>query len=849
MKKTFVSVMAAVLALIMVLSFAACGTKPGETGTTGSKESTTAGSESGTGEGPTRPEVTPFEGDYTYHDAVIAMPTNWNPHTYQTETDNYPFSYITTGLYGFYFNDDVHPIEGKESFKGYVIIPEMAASDPVDVTEQIKKDHPEFKIPADVTKGYAYTIDLNKNAVWDDGTPINADTYVYSMQQLLNPDLHNYRAADYYSTTLSIAGAKAYANQGTSMYTAIGVTTTQFFANGGKVEDLYLDVAGFWGIPNPDGSDDAYYVKVTDDTKLRDPAVEEGQDGDWISAKEIYEGYLAPGAAYEEYAGESLFTFEEFADGFSYDNVGCFKSGEYQITLVFDKSLAGFNLYYALSGNWIVKKDVYEANLSKVGDTDAWTSTYCTSAETSVSYGPYKITSYQADKSMRFERNDKWFGYTDGQHIYRDPEDGRYYNMYQTTAIDTQCVPDGDTRKMMFLTGQLMSYGLQENDFTQYRNSEYCYVTPSETIFFFIFNGNMSMIQQREANGGFDKSKYDLETLTLKSFRRAMAVAYDKDAFCNTMFPDNSAAFGLIGEAYVYDPDTGARYRDTDEAKQALCDFYSVDVSKFNSLDEAVESITGYDPVKAKELFTQAFNEALEKGYITDNDKDGKSDQTIEIEYANSKTSPRIEKAIDYLNTQLAVTLAGTPFEGKIVFKLGAPVGNAWSDNIKNGVSDTVLGGWSGSALDPFNVLDCYTNPAKQYDAGWFDASKVSLTITVPVDGVETELTMSLQQWSQALNGTTITLAGKGYNFGDGMADVKTRLLILSKCETAILQTYDYLPMLQDGSMALLSKQVYYVVEEYNPVMGRGSITYLKYNYDDAAWTQYVKDQGGRLNY
>lgn len=37
MKKTFVSVMAAVLALIMVLSFAACGTKPGETGTTGSK--------------------------------------------------------------------------------------------------------------------------------------------------------------------------------------------------------------------------------------------------------------------------------------------------------------------------------------------------------------------------------------------------------------------------------------------------------------------------------------------------------------------------------------------------------------------------------------------------------------------------------------------------------------------------------------------------------------------------------------------------------------------------------------------------------------------------------------------
>ena len=55
--------------------------------------------------------------------------------------------------------------------------------------------------------------------------------------------------------------------------------------------------------------------------------------------------------------------------------------------------------------------------------------------------------------------------------------------------------------------------------------------------------------------------------------------------------------------------------------------------------------------------------------------------------------------------------------------------------------------------------------------------------------------------------------------------------------------------MLQDGSVALLSKQVYYVVEEYNPIMGRGGITYLKYNYDDKAWADYVKAEGGELKY
>ena len=76
-----------------------------------------------------------------------------------------------------------------------------------------------------------------------------------------------------------------------------------------------------------------------------------------------------------------------------------------------------------------------------------------------------------------------------------------------------------------------------------------------------------------------------------------------------------------------------------------------------------------------------------------------------------------------------------------------------------------------------------------------------------------------------------------------------TRLEILAAFEARVLQTYDYIPMLQDGGMSLLSQQVYYVVEEYNPVMGRGGIAYMKYNYSDAEWTEYVASQGGELKY
>lgn len=787
---------------------------------------------------------------YVYKDAVVSLATNWNPHTYESEVDSYPTELLRVGLYGFVFNDALHPstVEGMEKYKGYTIIPEMAADFPEDITEEVKAlENNKFGIPESATSGYAYRIKLNDKATWEDGTKINADTYIYSLKQLLRPELLNYRATDYYSGDFSIAGAENYANQGSFYwtFTALGTTVEEYLKNGGKVEDLIIDMASFWNIKSADGKN---YELVTDDRMVRDPAVEEGKPEDYVSAKYLYETYFAPGKPYAEYAAEYLGTGKkvEYPKTFDWDNVGLYKNGEYEITLVLSKSLKDFYLLYNLTSNWIVKQDLYEANLKQDPTTKAWSSTYNTSVDTTSSYGPYKLVDYKADSSMRFVRNDNWYGYTDNNHTYVDPVDNKIYDMYMTTEITTQKVKEANTRKDMFLKGQLMGYGLQSTDFETYRSSDYCYFTPSETIFFFIFNGHIKAIQQREANEGFDKAKFDLETMTLQSFRKAVAVTYDKEALCTAVNPSRSGGYGIIGNNYIYDPETGAKYRDTDYAKQALCDFYSVDVSKYASLDEAVKSITGYDPVKAKELYTQAFNEALEKGYITS--KDGKtSDQTIEITYAASEApSEFMNKLLSYLNEKMAEVTKGTPFEGKVVFKFSAPLGEEWANNIKNGMADTVLGGWGGSALNPYGLTDLYCNPSKAYDAGWFDAKKVDITIKVNGE----DLTMSMYDWSDSLNGKTVTVNGKEYNFGYGQADTDTRLLILSKIEAAIMATYDYIPMLQDASASLLSKQVYYVVEEYSPVMGRGGIAYLKYNYDETEWKAYIAEQpNGTLSY
>ena len=846
MKKT----LALLLVLAMVVAaFAGCSKKPADS-TTPSTDSTKS-----TEPSTTTPAV---DATYTYKDSVSTLCANWNPHTYQVQDDAYLTDFIRTGLYGFFYNDASHPIEGTEDYAGYVIVPEMAESDPVDVTEQVKAEHPEFNIPESATAGYAYTIDLNKNACWEDGTPITADDYIESMKRLLDPTLLNYRATDYYSGALCIAGAEAYAKGGT--------TTYEYNTYG--IDELTLGDDGQY--VDPDGKKVFIAVNVTckqldgdllgeyiegygdqyfDTSKWETIANATNEDGVAPLTEETLDALtttITGNAAWGEQDGTTLPDYLVYANDWAvtdYSTVGCYKTGDYQITLVLGKALAGFNLFYNLSSNWLVKTDLYDSCITETNGVK--TSNYNTSVETTVSYGPYKLTSFQSGKALSLEKNDKWYGYTDGKHTYVDPADGQTYDMYQTTNITCEEVAEASTRKMMFLKGELATYGLQADDFATYRQSEYNHVVPSETIFFLILNGNMSAIEEREAASDFDQNTTDLQTMTLQSFRKAMAVTFDKELFAATI----SGGYGIIGSTYVYDPETGATYRSTEQAKKVLCDFYSVDTSKFASLDDAVASITGYDPEEAKELFTEAYKEAIEAGYITDSNGDGISDQTVTIVYTLSTDSDFYTKTLDYLNEKLAEVTAGTPFEGKIMFTKSPAYGNDWSTMLKNGMSDTSLAGWTGSKFDPFGLSDLYVNPTYQYDAGWFDATTVDLTLTVPVDGKDTELTMNMREWSDALNGATVTVDGTDYCFGEGIADVETRLTILAGIEGKVLETYDYLPMLQDAGQQLLSQQMFYVTDEYNAMLGYGGLAYTKYNYTDAEWTAYVAEQGGELKY
>ena len=869
--KKFLSLL---LALVMLFSLVACGDNSDNDGKTPVNSGDNQGDVDVPGDNES--EVITFDPNetYTWRDYQTALATTWNPHTYQDTTADAALGPLTSPLYALIYNDALHPHEGKEDFTAYSIVPEMAAKDPEDVTAEVKAAHPDW-IPEGAESGYAWRIEIREGLSFDNGHVINANTFVESVKRLLDPEALNYRATDFYNGAYGVVGAEPY---------ALGLAGKKITQDNGDI-GVQLDDCTV--------GDDGIYV--TADGNPLYIAVDRALS--WMSGETLKN--------YVEMAGEAYFGLETWpdllalvddeglvpctdanlallagvtttnpargeteADLFNYlyivtgqypdelkfeDTVGFYAEDDTHLVVVYKSPLAGFTLYYngALFGSFsLVDPEVYDACLSttETASGTVITSTYMTSPETSPSYGPYILTEYQAEKMMHYTKNDKWFGWGQDFNRYKDPTDGKIYEKYQTTDYEIEVVGEDDTQKLMFFSGDFMTYGLKAEDYAQYRNSDYAYTSPSATIYFLILNGNLEQIQAREASADFDKATEDLETMTVPAFRSAMAVSFDRDDFAASVMPNCTPGYGIYGDTAIYDVENCSYYRESDQAKQVLLDYYSVDASQFSSVDEAVDSITGYDPEAAKKLLAEAYDEAIEKGYITDNDGDGISDQTVTIYMSRDSESDRMNAILEYMNKSVNEISKGTPFDGKIKFDK-SPILEDWVEPLRNGEYDFNLAGWQGSELDPFSLMDAYVNPTYAYDYKWFDATKHNMTLTI--DGEE--ITMSLRQWSDCLNGTDTVIGGKTYNFGSNNADVETRLNILAGLEGQFLSTGDYLPIFNAGSMFLLSQKVYFVTEDYNPILGgRGGMTYAKYNYSDSEWDAFVKEQiasHGQLQY
>ena len=121
----------------------------------------------------------------------------WAPHTWETADDSYVLGLTTTGFYDLALGSDG---------KSYTILDEMAVGMPQDVTSQYTG---RFGITEGET-ARAWLLELNPAACWENGEAIDADTYIYSYQQLLDGKMMNRRADAVYAGEFAIVGAKDY---------------------------------------------------------------------------------------------------------------------------------------------------------------------------------------------------------------------------------------------------------------------------------------------------------------------------------------------------------------------------------------------------------------------------------------------------------------------------------------------------------------------------------------------------------------------------------------------------------------------------------------------------------------
>ena len=129
-----------------------------------------------------------------------STPSTWSPTDYQLAGEGTVIRLTGMGLYDFAMN---------KTKDGYEVVCEMASELPQDVTAEYR-GNPLYEIPSDAQSGYAWKFNLNEKAVWQDGTPINADTWEYSFKQFLNPQMKNYRASSYYEDSLALVNARDY---------------------------------------------------------------------------------------------------------------------------------------------------------------------------------------------------------------------------------------------------------------------------------------------------------------------------------------------------------------------------------------------------------------------------------------------------------------------------------------------------------------------------------------------------------------------------------------------------------------------------------------------------------------
>ena len=849
------------LAMLMVLAvvvgvFAGCKKPDGPVGGDGDKDQPIA------------------EGDYTYRTYTSVLPSNWNELTYEDNNDTQILNYIVSPFFEYDYqfeNGEKYNENGAVNADAIVAggfdVKYSAATKLEDVTQSVdeKWGYTEGQ------EGYAWKITLRKDLKWDDGTPIDAHDFVYTMQQQLDPKFQNMRASTYY-VNIQVKNARPYVYQGQSgWFGAEGVYSTIDEAN---PQDLIINLAGAnhnealgysscyvfnyladYGFVD-DNTDAAKFVATMNSafggSLAADTALLHGKTLAEIKAdatlSTLYEALVTfwqegPDGGLDFAVTNYTYPAVDFAD------VGVYAASDYELVVCMDSPIAclkedgslSYEAAYSFASLPLVKESLYEAcKKAPVEGSTLWTTNYNSSLATSASWGPYKLTEFQSGKSYKLERNENWYGYA-----LEDNQD-----QYHIDAIFCEVVAEVNTAWMKFLSGQIDDIGLDVDHKDDYRNSKYTYFAPGTGSFGINLYANKDVLASSDRNNGI---------LAIDDFRKAFSLYLDRDEYNATCYTSHRTNLGLLGPAYYYDVENGGVYRDTQQAKEGLLRTYGFTQNEdgtwtdgtntYPSYEVAYEAMNGMNRTLAKELVQKAYEEltANAESYGYDASK------PIELKYGTSTDNANTRRNYEYIKKTFEELVDGTPLAGKINVTFDASTGESWANDFKSGAYDIAAGtGFNGGAFDPAGFLQCYLDPnAGLMYSTWWDVEKEMLTYTMPAgdyEGAGKEHTMSLFNWYSCLNGIAESNGqAYKYNWGTGFVDEAVRLELLAKLEEVVIGKYFTIPTTSEYSATVTGAKFAYITDEYNLFMGFGGMRYLRPQYTDTEWIAFVAANNNNL--
>jgi oligopeptide transport system substrate-binding protein len=597
--------------------------------------------------------------------------------------------------------------------------------------------------PVDVNgDGTVWQITLREDLKFEDGTPIDAYTFDYSWQQLLDPKLLNARATNLYSTdSLPLVNARAYFLQetpdqdsfGFTMYMVDGVQFTRanarveegssyFYVESGRFEEYLLELFGttfylvdqegrdFFAAADgtvlaPDVKDeDGNHIVYLDNAGNRipnrnsqkvdaegNPVVDaDGNPVLWVAAR--YVTNIRP--AYMDAEGNRAAvtsagipvggtTTSDQATPVEWEEVGFKVLSQYsfEITLTTKKSewQVMTNLSSGITG--VVHPEAYESGKIEGGAR----TTYGSVDNPLVSYGAYKLIEWVDGGYFIFQRRNEHYAAAD----YRIP-------FVRYDIINDQSVAVNEFRQ-----GRLDVAAVSGEYYETYKNSPYLKLSPVTTFFRFAFS--------------LDRPGDNNPIMQYLEFRQALYFAVDRETFVTDVRAPGFPTHGMLGPVYYSSEQNPFSYRSSTAGQGVLAPWSP--------------ETYGYDPVRAKQLFDEAYAKAVADGEINDGDV-----VELEIVFADAETNHRmanwLEATVEAIfngDGPRRFDLVKNPVPGTQLTATGTGI---WD----TGNFDITFGGWQGLTFWAPGMLQVYSSgagSAYMLEKG-FETGSVELQVSLP---------------------------------------------------------------------------------------------------------------------